>query len=233
MTVRAVLFDAAGTLIDVREPVGETYARLARAHGVTVAAQRIDRAFRGTLPHMPAMVCSDTEATTVIARERDWWREVVRRTCAAAAPAARFENFAAYFDAVFDHYAQPAAWVVAAGAHAVLAELRRGGCKTGIVSNFDHRLPALLDGLGLTPLVETVIRPADAGAAKPDARIFRVALERLGVAPADALYVGNDDVEDVRGARAAGLHAVNVSMLPQLGALVEYVKGIKERRTAS
>ena len=39
--LRAVLFDAAGTLIHVRAPVGVTYARLARAHGVTASAERI------------------------------------------------------------------------------------------------------------------------------------------------------------------------------------------------
>jgi FMN hydrolase / 5-amino-6-(5-phospho-D-ribitylamino)uracil phosphatase len=45
------------------------------------------------------------------------------------------------------------------------------------------------------------------GIGKPDARIFHEALRRLGCAPADVLHVGDDWLLDVRGARAAGLHA--------------------------
>ncbi len=45
----------------------------------------------------------------------------------------------------------------------------------------------------------------DTGAAKPDAQIFRVAAERLGVAPAAILHVGDDPLMDMVGARDAGL----------------------------
>jgi putative hydrolase of the HAD superfamily len=93
-----------------------------------------------------------------------------------------------------------------------------------VVSNFDHRLPALLDGLGVAPLLDVIVRPADVGAAKPDAQIFHAALEGLRVAPNDALYVGDDEDDDVGGARAAGLQALNVGTLPRFGALLEYVR---------
>ena len=45
--VRGLLLDAAGTLIHPREPIGETYARAARAHGARISPQRIEQAFRG------------------------------------------------------------------------------------------------------------------------------------------------------------------------------------------
>ena len=45
----------------------------------------------------------------------------------------------------------------------------------------------------------------DSGMAKPDPRIFLAAAERLGVAPAQILHVGDDPVMDVAGARDAGL----------------------------
>ena len=45
----------------------------------------------------------------------------------------------------------------------------------------------------------------DSGVAKPDARIFLDAAERLGVAPAQILHVGDDPAMDVAGAREAGL----------------------------
>ena len=50
----------------------------------------------------------------------------------------------------------------------------------------------------------TVVTSAEAGAAKPDPAVFRLALERLGVEPARALHVGDED-EDEQGAAAAGM----------------------------
>ena len=41
---------------------------------------------------------------------------------------------------------------------------------------------------------------------KPDAEIFSRALELVGARPCEALHVGNDPVDDVEGAAAAGLH---------------------------
>jgi putative hydrolase of the HAD superfamily len=94
-----------------------------------------------------------------------------------------------------------------------------------MVSNFDHRLPAVLAELALAPLLDTVVLPADAGAAKPDARIFQLALARLHVAPGEALYIGDDADDDLAGASAAGLrvaHAARIADGEHL--LAEYEK---------
>lgn len=220
--MKAVLFDAAGTLIQLREPVGVVYGRLAWYGGVSVPANAIEQAFRSTFPRMPAMVFSGA-AAEIATEERLWWRALVERVFATAAPTAQFSDFDAFFDELFAYFAQPSAWTAADGALDTLGALRARGLRTGVVSNFDHRLPALLDGLGLAPLLDVVIRPADVGAAKPDARIFQVAVERLGIKPAEALFVGDDDEEDVRGAHAGGLRAVNVGTLPCLGALLDII----------
>jgi putative hydrolase of the HAD superfamily len=222
-TVRAVLFDAAGTLIRPRAPVGETYARIGRAYGVEADATRIDHAFRARLRRMPAMVFPSVPPDRVATLERDWWRTLVRDVFATAAPGAAFTDFAACFEQLFAHYAEASAWTAMPGAHALLTELRQRGLRTGMVSNFDHRLGALLDGLGLGALLDVVIRPADAGAAKPDARIFAAALARLGIAPHEALYVGDDPDEDIAGAQAAGLRALDVGTLADLTALLDVI----------
>jgi putative hydrolase of the HAD superfamily len=91
---------------------------------------------------------------------------------------------------------------------AALESLSDRGVPMGIVSNFDGRLVRICEGLRLVPFFETVMMSARAGYAKPDARIFRAALETLGVATAaEALHVGDSVEEDVRGAQAAGLRA--------------------------
>jgi HAD superfamily hydrolase (TIGR01509 family) len=59
--------------------------------------------------------------------------------------------------------------------------------------------------LGVAPLVDTIVTSAEAGAAKPDPAIFRLALERLRVQPERALHVGDEPLDE-EGARAAGMH---------------------------
>jgi putative hydrolase of the HAD superfamily len=72
------------------------------------------------------------------------------------------------------------------------------------VSNWDVSLRSQLGRAGLGGLFDTVVSSAEAGAAKPDPVVFRLALDRLGVPPARALHVGDGDA-DREGAAAAGL----------------------------
>jgi HAD superfamily hydrolase (TIGR01509 family) len=55
---------------------------------------------------------------------------------------------------------------------------------------------------------------------KPDERIFRLALERLGITPGEAVFV-DDFTENITGARAAGLHAIHFRSADQARAEVE------------
>ena len=85
-----------------------------------------------------------------------------------------------------------------------------------MISNFDRRLHGILDGLDLAPLLDIVVLPSDARAAKPDPAIFRFALAKLGLAPGDAFFVGDQWECDLEGARRAGLRAIDVRSLATL-----------------
>jgi putative hydrolase of the HAD superfamily len=228
--LRAVLFDAAGTLIQLREPVGETYRRLALAYGVVLPASRIEEAFRRVLRQAPPMVWPGRPPGEVAELERSWWRAVVRSSFRAADASARFTDFEGYFSALFDHFGGLEAWQPAPGAIEVLGALRARGLRTGVVSNFDHRLPRLLQGLGLAPQLEVVVRPADAEAAKPDPRIFGFALRRLGVGAEETIYVGDDALHDVAGAQSAGLTAIDASSLATLAELGPRIRAVVEEK---
>lgn len=206
--LRAVLVDAVGTVMRLREPVGTTYARLAGT-GDPAALQA---AFAATLHRRPPMAFPGLAPEAVRAAERHWWQELVEAVFAAAGAALP----GGAFDRLWAHYAGAEAWQPAPGAHALLRGLRQRGLRTGMVSNFDHRLPAVLAALELAALLEVVVVPADVGAAKPDPRIFHAALTRLGVAPAAALYVGDDADDDIAGATAAGLRALDVARVGNL-----------------
>ena len=225
MRLRAVLLDAAGTLIHLREPVGESYARIAREHGVDVPGWRVDDAFRRVLRAAPPMLAADDD------RERAWWRDIVRATFRAADQMQHFADFDACFAALFGHFARSDAWRVADDAPAALETLRRAGRRGAVASNFDHRLPALLAGLGLARDLDLVWLPRDAGVAKPDPRFFLAACERLAVAPAEAVAVGDDPELDLETARRAGLRAIDVASLASLGALPAQIDALEREET--
>jgi putative hydrolase of the HAD superfamily len=220
--VRAVLFDAVGTLIRLREPVGATYARAARSHGVALAPAALTEAFHRSFAEAPPMLFPGVAPERAAALERGWWRALVRATFTRAG-AGDLASCQALFDRLWDRFAAPEAWRVAEGASAALAELRRAGVATGVVSNFDARLPALLAGLGLAPLLDTVALPSRAGALKPDPAIFRAATDALRCAPSEGVHVGDDPATDLAGARAAGLLAIDAHRLATLADLPAHV----------
>lgn len=214
--IDAVLFDAAGTLIELREPLGETYARVARSHGVELPPWRIEDAFRRILLRAPPMVFPEASPAATPVLERDWWRRLVRATFRAADSTVRFPDFEAFFDALYAAFARPEAWRRRSGCREALAELRERKIATAVVSNFDRRLPAILAGLEIAPLFDAVVLPSDAKAAKPDPPIFLLALERLSARASASVFVGDSQERDLAAARRLGMRAIDVASLATL-----------------
>jgi putative hydrolase of the HAD superfamily len=216
---RAALFDAAGTLIALREPAGETYARSARRLGIRASAQRLEAALARSLRRAPPMVFPEVPRAEVEARERAWWRDVVFAAFRGAEIDADASQLEACFASLYSQFAEPRAWRAAADAHEALSALRAAGLATGVISNFDRRLHGILDGLDLSPLLDVVVLPSDAGAAKPQPEIFRFALAKLGLAPGDAFFVGDEREYDLEAACRAGMYAIDVRSLATLSEL--------------
>ena len=78
----------------------------------------------------------------------------------------------------------------------------------GVISNADRDVSPLLEKLGILPLLKIRLTSQEAGVSKPHPDIFRKGAERIGVAPSDVLYVGDQWVVDVQGARGAGMQAL-------------------------
>ncbi len=202
--LQALFLDAAGTLIEPAEPVADVYARAAAAFGQPVEAAVVRRwfgvAFSGIAdPQYGSHPDGD-------AAEREWWRQVVGTVFEKSLGASAPDGFPSpCFEALFEHYAEPAAWRVFPEVPGVLAEARAAGLRLAVVSNFDLRLHGILAGHGLH--FDEVITSADARARKPDAAIFRMALDRLGLQSREVLHAGDSPVADIDGAAAAGIDA--------------------------
>lgn len=228
----AVLFDAAGTLIELSEPVGETYARVAREFGVEQSADRLDTAFRHAFAQAPPMAFPNADPAELPTLERAWWHRCVQETFARCETGGRFstqQSFDHFFAALFAAMGSASAWHVAEGAFELLRNLRSQRFGIAIVSNFDFRLPALLDDLGIAALVDVVVLASDVGAAKPDPALFGRAMAQLGVSPNSTLVVGDHQEQDIAAARTAGLRAVDVGSLATLGELMKIVEAFELR----
>ena len=159
--VRAVSFDAAGTLFHPARPVGTLYAEVAARHGVEIDPGELQRRFRHAFATAPPLAFPGVPPAELRARERAWWRTLVARVFIGIA----FPRFEAYFDDLFAFFASPEAWRVDPDAPALLQALRARGLRILIVSNFDHRVRGILAALGLLALVDRITISSEAGAA--------------------------------------------------------------------
>lgn len=110
--------------------------------------------------------------------------------------------------AVYDEFGKAERWRAYDDVVPAFTRLRESGVKVGIISNWDSRLATVLDGLGLSELIDTMVCSADVGLHKPDPRIFELACARLDLDPGACAHVGDHFYSDVLGARAVGMHPV-------------------------
>jgi putative hydrolase of the HAD superfamily len=89
-----------------------------------------------------------------------------------------------------------------------LDELKKRGLKLGLISNIEKDMSATLEKLGLSARLDIVVTSQDAGFTKPQPEIFRYALEKSGIKPDEAVYVGDQYQVDVIGAEGAGMEGI-------------------------
>ena len=207
MAIKAIFFDAAGTLIKPARRVGETYAVLAQKYGVEPSAAEITERFRLCFHSAPPLAFPGTPATRIEDLERAWWKELVRRVFE---PWDGFQRFDDYFAELFAYFAQPDAWALYPEVAETLSVLERRGLVLSVISNFDSRLIGILEGLGAAHWFEHIFVSSRVGYAKPDRQIFHTALERHSLEAGDALHVGDSEEKDLLGANRAGLKGVLV-----------------------
>ncbi len=204
--LRAVSFDAAGTLFHPTRTIGELYASVAARHGIATDPNDLQRRFRAAFQGAPPLAFPPLPTPELRARERTWWRAVVREVFAEIAVA----DFDAYFDDLFDFFGSARAWRADPDALPLLARLRTAGLRILVVSNFDGRVRDVLGALALAPLIDQITISSEAGAAKPDPRIFATALSVANLHAGNVLHVGDTAWEDLPAARGAGIDVVLV-----------------------
>ena len=198
---KIIFFDAAGTLFHLPRGVGWHYRDVALRHGCAIGESELQAAFAAAWKGMPPC------AATRVARaddDRGWWREIVGRVLACCGVGAGALDFDAYFAELYDEFTRPGVWELFPEVRAVLEALHPHH-RLGVISNFDGRLRAILQHLGIAHYFQPIVISSEVGADKPDRWIFQHALEMAGLPPGAALHVGDDPVRDWQAAAAAGL----------------------------
>ena len=177
--LRAVLFDWDGTLVNTGEASFRCYEKLFGSYGIT-----FDRdAFRRTYSPNWHLTYSS------LGLPEDRWAEADARW--------------------LEHYGQEEV-VLIEGARQALLRVGAAGLKAGLVTSGDCvRVGRELAALEVAPLLEVVVCAEDIVHRKPHPEALLLALDRLGIDPVQAAYVG-DSPEDVQMAQAAGVLAVGV-----------------------
>lgn len=205
MTIRFVYFDVGGTLLDPTPSVGRVYAEAGAPLGLQASAKDMEAAFRRQWSaHIAAL---GRRALTLAKTEEenfDWWRQLVFRVLADVGFAGDRE---AVFQACWAAFERPSAWHVYDDALPTLSAFEARGLRQGVLSNWDQRLPALLEMLGLRRFFEPLGVSCFEGVEKPDRRFYELACERVGLEPREILYVGDRQDLDLEPARAVGMNA--------------------------
>lgn len=197
--LRAILLDALGTLVELEPPAALLRAELARRFDVEVSEAEAARAIAAEIAYYRAHLDEGRDDESLAA---------LRRRCAelvrAALPGLESVDTGALTEALLASLR----FRLFADVRPALVAARQRGYRLVVVSNWDASLNAVLDRLGLAPLLDGVVTSAVVGARKPDGAIFARALEIAGVPARQALHVGDSLDEDVAGARAAGIEPV-------------------------
>jgi HAD superfamily hydrolase (TIGR01509 family) len=201
----AVVFDVDGTLYEQAPVRAAIMRRLARAYVSTpVDGWRTLRALRAYRKAQEILRRSPETAETDVARAQiDLAARHTRlsRELIAASVTRWMEKEPLDLVARAQHH----------GMAGVLRALKARGVRLAALS--DYPAEAKLEAMGIRPLFDVIVTAQDdeIRAFKPNPRGLRVALQRLGVTPSQALYVGDRVDVDARAAAAAGVRCVIIS----------------------
>lgn len=205
MPIKAIFFDAAGTLIKTARPVGESYAAVAEKYGLSAPPEEIAERFRTCFSSAPPLAFPGAASEDLQRLEREWWKDVVRRILEPWEP---FDRFGECFSELFKYFSTAEAWALYPEVKSILSTLRERRFILQVVSNFDSRLLGILDRLNIAACFDSIVISSRAGFAKPAPEIFHAALRLHRLKAAETLHVGDSLDKDAAGAAGAGLRGV-------------------------
>ena len=203
--VKAVLFDAVGTLIKPCPAVAEAYLAVGLRHGTTLTLTDVRTNFAEAVRQYAAEDERNHNYRTDETREQNRWRTIIRLVFTDLThDAAALDGL---FDDLWEHFADARHWVLFDDVASTWQQLQEKGLTLGVASNFDRRLLAI--GQAMAPIADCKhwFVSSIMGHRKPGCAFFTTIEEQLGLSGEELVLVGDDIMNDYRAARAAGWQA--------------------------
>src|SRR5262245_310945 len=199
--VRAIFFDAVGTLLHPEPKAAEAYRSIGQRYGSRLSLEETAARFQRAMGRQQHI---DETLSYRTSEDREWrrWRAIVAEVLDDVA------DPDACFNALYDHFGRAEAWRYESSLPELTQALAKRNFHLGIASNFDRRLRGVLRQFPELNGLSTIAISSEVGWRKP-AREFFEAIRRLCELPAEQILIVGDDFEnDWRGAEALGMRAV-------------------------
>ncbi|HEX6207441.1 MAG TPA: HAD-IA family hydrolase [Actinomycetota bacterium] len=207
METKAVFFDAGETLVHPHPSFPELFAEVLRDHGHEVDPEMVRELAVGASQRFTETLRSDEHAlwSTSADRSRRFWFSMYLGLLGDTGiedPDGRLT------DALYARFSDLESYRLHPDALPLLERLEAGGYPMGVISNFEEWLEGLLEKLAVTRFFPVRVVSGIEGVEKPDPAIFRIALDRMGVAAEESVYVGDHPYFDVEAAGEVGMRPV-------------------------
>lgn len=199
--VRAIVFDAVGTLLIPHPPAIDAYFQVGAQHNSQLTLEQVAENF---LLAFRAEEEKDLlhEHRTSEERELQRWRDIVHNSLPDV------QDPDACFEHLYQHFATAPAWKLTPGIGDLLDWLHRRNYSLAIGSNYDHRLRAVVDAFPELSVLSQRIISSEVGWKKPSPNFFVAVCDSLSLPPEQILFIGDDLANDYEAAKAAGLQTL-------------------------
>jgi putative hydrolase of the HAD superfamily len=221
--IRFVTFDCAGTLVEVKCTVAHLLLRACQERGLHVGREEMQLFQALYVARLPAFHginrLRDPEKGVEFWEQlsANWLSQIGEHPSLASDLRERVDDLAwsapSHMFTLYDDVVP------------CLERLRAEGKRMAVISNWDYSLHRCLRMFHLEHYFEVRLASLEEGVEKPDSRLFELALEQLGATPAETAHVGDDPLDDVEGARRAGLLPVH---LDRSGATGDAIRSLAE-----
>lgn len=210
--IEIVFLDAGETILYPHPSFSELFARIVTQAGVPVSAEEIEGVRRRLAPHLVDMA-EDSGAEGGVslseAGSRTFWTFLYRRFLEELG-----HEDEALVERLFEVFSSTSTYRLYDDVLPALHVLSEEGYRLGLISNFERWLEEMLVELEVGHIFDVAVISGIEGVEKPDATIYRRALDKAKVDPGRAVHVGDSPGLDVEPARSVGLATV---LLDRLG----------------
>jgi putative hydrolase of the HAD superfamily len=200
-SVKTIFFDSAGTLVDV-PPYSTVWHRIMRDLGLNVTLHNVEKVVR------TADLTYGKRYFSYHGKTQDYWTDYLRLILAKLGISGSDQP--AIVKEIVRRFQENPWSSPYPETKGVLRSLKRRGFTLGVITNATDEVTWRLERVGLGDYFDSITYSQEARSEKPHPRIFRLALDRMGCKPSQAVHVGDSYESDVVGARRAGIRPILV-----------------------